>query len=194
MCAFRRGGIPSPTCRNYCGTFRVLSSGLLSAIISPSSHHLCLPLLSFALHLFRVSTRRHRLHCPGISSDHRPRRITPLYFYLSIYISPLAHFLPPLYLTHSLSLYISPRPLSIPSSCSLSHYLFLNYPFSHYMFSLSLYFITLCLPHTHSLPSPGPPPPPSPLCSSKIFIAELTSSHLQQLTGYTWMMVSSLYC
>ena len=72
-CPFRRCGIPSPTRLNYRGTFRVLSSGPPSAIISPSSHHLCLsspPLV--ALHLRHISTRCHRLHRPGIFAANRP--------------------------------------------------------------------------------------------------------------------------
>ena len=79
------------------------------------------------------------------------------YLFLSIYLSPLNHFLSPLSLTHSLSLFhslclsISPQLLSLPASYSLSHYIFLNYPFSHYLFSL--YLFPYSLSHTHTLSS-----------------------------------------
>ena len=107
---------------------------------------------------------------------------------------PLTHFLSPFSLSHSIYISISPQPLSLSASYSLSQSILLNCPLSHYLFSLSLYFLTLCLTHTHSLTYPGSPPPPSPLCPATKSIAELSSSHLQQLTGYTGMMVSALYC
>ena len=221
------------------------------------------------LHLHCVSTCRHRLYRPGISSSHRPRcRCCPLervrvclssvttsilietlefsplpcylsscptcpppsYFrhpiisaslqftpppqyiiptslptsslsislisisiYLSLYLSPLTHFLSPLSLNHSLSLSISPRPLSILASYSLSHFLLLNYPFSHYLFPLSLFSYSLSHTHTLSSLSRAYISPISVIHRKKINRGA-DSSHFQQLTSYTGMVISALYC
>ena len=66
---FRRGGIPSTTRRNYHGIFRILSSGPPSNIISPSYHHLCFHLASFAAP--RQPASPLHLHPPSPSQSSR---------------------------------------------------------------------------------------------------------------------------
>ena len=56
-----------------------------------------------------------------------------LSIYLYIYLSPFSNFLSPLSHTHSLSLYISLQPVSVPDSNSLYHSLSLNSPLSNYL-------------------------------------------------------------
>ena len=65
-CPFRRGGILSPTRRKYRGTFCFLSSRFPYTIISPSSHHLCLPLPPFAVY-----------HCPASLPHPHPPPLSP---------------------------------------------------------------------------------------------------------------------
>ena len=65
-------------------------------IIYLSPHKLFLPLICVTSAIFYPYTPTHPL----------PLYITPLYFYIYIYLSLLTHFISPLALTHSLSLYI----------------------------------------------------------------------------------------
>ena len=156
-------------CRHFhpCQTPRVFSvaplavllSGPPAAIISPSPQHLFLPSIRATSVIFYPYTPT-----PFLS-------ISLLYIsiYLSIYLSSLTHFLSTLSLTHSLSLYISPRRLSPLASYSLSHSLLLNSPFSHYF--------TLYLSHTLSLKFYRATASPISLCPATNSIMAMISSH-----------------
>ena len=64
--------------------------------------------------------------------------------------SPINHFLPPFYFTHSLSLSIYPELLGLPTSYSLPHSILLNYPLSHCLFYLYIFPYSLYRTHTLS--------------------------------------------
>ena len=87
MCLFYWGGIPYLTRQYYRGSLRVLSSGPPSTIISPSSHHLCLPLPSFAVPSYPASTPR--LHPPPPSPSSQNICRPPSSSSLSSYSAPL---------------------------------------------------------------------------------------------------------
>ena len=64
VCPLLLGGIPSLTLRKYCVTFRFLLSVPPSTTIYPSSHHLCIPLLSFTVPCRPESPSR--IHLPKL--------------------------------------------------------------------------------------------------------------------------------
>ena len=153
-CPFRRVGIPSPTCRNYRGTSHVLSPGPPSAIISPSSRHLCISLMSFAVPSCSASPLR--LHSPPPSPSSRNIFLTQS----SLLFSSSSAFLP-LYVC-----LLPPLPsLSNPSSFSVAplSVLYSNPPASCHHISVT----PASLPpfysrHHHNILSLHPyPPPPS---------------------------------
>ena len=137
-----------------------------TAIISLLHHHICLPLIQATPKICYPYTPTHPL----------PLNLTPIYLYLSIYLFPLTHFISPISLNHSLSLYFSStywvyRPLT--------HFITIYSWTIHYLtiYSLYLYFLTICITYTLSLPPPGNPLPPSPLWLVTKSIVALTSSH-----------------
>ena len=75
VCPFWQVGIQYPTRHNYRGAFQVLSSGPPSTIISPSSHHLCLPPPSFSVP-HRPAYQPH-IHPPPPSPSSQNIRLVP---------------------------------------------------------------------------------------------------------------------
>ena len=158
--------------------FRVLLSGPPSAIISPSSHQLCLPPPSFVtLHLRRVSSPRHCLHRPGISANHC-RRCRPLVrvcvcmssVTTSILVEPLAFSPLPRYLSSCTT-----RPPDAIISPSPQH---------------------LCLPlirATSAICYPYNPNHPLPLNLTPLYFYLSISSHSLSLSSISNSLSVSLY-
>ena len=123
----------------------VLLSGPPASIISPSIQYLFLPSINATFAIFYPYNYTHPL----------PLYLTHLYFYLSIYFLSLT--LSILSLSLNIFHYIFPQSLSLPDSYSLSHFLLLKSPFSHYLtlylthtLSNSLFLLqSLRLPHLH---------------------------------------------
>ena len=130
----------------------VLLSGPPAAIISPPPQHIFFPSISYTSKIFYPYTPTHPLNI----------YLTPLYFYLSIYLLLLTFSLLSLSLTLCLSLFL----IKLLVSRSLNHFITIYYLNIHSITicSLYLYFLTIFLTHTIYLLSPGPLPTPYLLC------------------------------